>query len=66
MSMRSEPRKNHQVKMNAWGGGVVVTLYQRYLVNTKILTFIEKDALTLKACSVFDKANAAEEKIGVA
>ena len=45
--------------------GVTMIPYQLHLVKSKILAFPEKDALTLKTCSVFDKVNATREKIGV-
>ena len=59
MSMRSEPRKNHWVKMQTWGD------CQLHLVKSKILAFTEKNTLTLKICSVFDKADPTREEIGV-
>ena len=62
MSIRSELRKNNQVKMHAWGG---YDTYQLHLVKSKILAFPEKDELTLKTCSVFNRANATREEIGV-
>ena len=45
--------------------GVAKIPYQLHLVKSKILAFHEKDALTLKTSSVFDKANETREEIGI-
>ena len=45
--------------------GVTMIPYQLHLVKSKILAFPEKDALTVKTCSVFDNVNATREEIGV-